>query len=317
MNGNQSKSCTQALPSKKRQKKRRRAASIDGHDLAFPHGYPEPRPDPDIDGYDLAFPHGYPGELRSRPASRASNGTCDTSRSSRDMPRPGMTPRLHGSGEATHDGNVAPILNGAQRPGGQRHGSGMVHANGTGSGVRGDRADMLPGMLLMASANPAPCSVSPDERIDQPVPSGHTGERIKRHPLWASINAPSHPVVIPPLVLDLLADNQMLVMAQILFWFRADRSGKVRATVERDGYLWAAKTFAEIGREIHRKERQVKVAVGALKKRGFLVVEPHQSRFHGDKTVSHLRPDLDALAAAWSIVVAKDAGQAGVEEDLL
>jgi hypothetical protein len=138
-------------------------------------------------------------------------------------------------------------------------------------------------------------------REEQPaVQLPRPAEEVIDHPFWIQTNDPPRVVSIPPWVLDVVTEgSEMLVLAQLNYWFRLGDSGdQLRAQVEIDGHLWLAKTYTDLGVEVRRNQRQVKKAVKALKEKGFVIVKPGRSRFYHGQVVSHFRLDWDAIARA-------------------
>ena len=65
--------------------------------------------------------------------------------------------------------------------------------------------------------------------------------------------------------------NEMLVLAQLVYWVGRTEKGKIRARIHEDGYHWVAKTYEELADETGLAARQVRHAVRGLVKRGVLV----------------------------------------------
>jgi hypothetical protein len=122
---------------------------------------------------------------------------------------------------------------------------------------------------------------------------------VTSHPFWLQTNDPKRSLSVPPWVLDVVQEaNEILVLAQLNYWFRLAENQRLRAQAAFDGHAWVAKTHAELGREVRRTARQIKKAVKGLRARGFLVVARRCSRYHGLRAVTHFRLNWDALAAA-------------------
>ena len=81
--------------------------------------------------------------------------------------------------------------------------------------------------------------------------------------------------------------DQAIVLSEILYWYAPgkDRQRRLRGA-RKQGKLWLAKSYKELGQETGLDERQVRQAVDALVEKGF--VERGRYKFAG-KTVCHLR----------------------------
>ena len=82
---------------------------------------------------------------------------------------------------------------------------------------------------------------------------------------------------------DLLAG---VLLSQILYWFGADRNGKPRARIHKDGHLWIAKSRADWWDEIRITPKQYDRAVKILQGKQF--VELRTMKFNGNPT-THIR----------------------------
>lgn len=85
------------------------------------------------------------------------------------------------------------------------------------------------------------------------------------------------------------------LLGQILYWFGADRNGKPRARIKKDGHLWIAKGRADWWDEIRISAKQYDRAAKILKEKGF--IEIRTMKFNGNPT-SHVRIIPEALNKA-------------------
>lgn len=85
------------------------------------------------------------------------------------------------------------------------------------------------------------------------------------------------------------------LLGQVLYWFGADRNGRPRARIQKDGYLWIAKGRADWYEEIRISAKQYDRAAKILKEKGF--IEIRTMKFNGNPT-SHLRIIPEALNQA-------------------
>lgn len=132
------------------------------------------------------------------------------------------------------------------------------------------------------------------------------GDEVTRHPFWNLTNELERPFSLPPWIVDIVAEgNEMLILAQLNFWFRRSDKNQLRARVVFDDVVWVAKTFSDLGTEIHRNERQVEKAVTALKKKDFIIFKKKQSKYYGHCVVTHFRLNWDAIAEAYKIACEK------------
>lgn len=76
------------------------------------------------------------------------------------------------------------------------------------------------------------------------------------------------------------------LLGQILYWFGADRNGRARARIRKDGYLWIAKGRADWWDEIRISAKQYDRAAKILKEKKF--IEIRTMKFNGNPT-SHIR----------------------------
>ncbi len=87
-----------------------------------------------------------------------------------------------------------------------------------------------------------------------------------------------------------------LILAQLCYWFGDGRSGRTRATIDRGGQWWVAKTHSELARETGLTSRQVRSAVDFLRGEGLIHVEHHL--FRGRRCL-HLRFDYETFHRLW------------------
>lgn len=85
------------------------------------------------------------------------------------------------------------------------------------------------------------------------------------------------------------------LLSQILYWFGADRNGRPRARIQRDGYLWIAKARGDWWQEIRITPKQYDRAAKILKDKGF--IELRTMKFAGNPT-THIRIIAEALNKA-------------------
>jgi len=115
----------------------------------------------------------------------------------------------------------------------------------------------------------------------------------------ARLDTPSDGIFIPEWVLAVTSNGtERLVLAQLAYWFGETRAGRVRAKIKRGGYHWVAKTYAELGREVHVTGRQARWAVDKLAERNLVVREDR--RFRGLRT-THLRLSVEDIDAAYEL----------------
>ena len=76
------------------------------------------------------------------------------------------------------------------------------------------------------------------------------------------------------------------LLGQILYWFGADRNGKPRARIQRDGHLWIAKARGDWWQEIRITPKQYDRAAKILVKAGY--IELRTMKFRGNPT-THIR----------------------------
>ncbi len=175
---------------------------------------------------------------------------------------------------------------------------------------------VLPDMLLA----PVPPTPDADDGTAASQPSEcrpRPADKVIQHPFWLMSNNPPRTLCMPHWVLDIVEEgNEILVLAQLNYWFRLGDNNQLRAQVQLDGHVWVAKTHAKLGAEVRRNERQVEKAVKALRRKGFIVVERCRSRFYHGQVVNHYRLNWDAIAAAYQTAVQKWEGK-GHERDLL
>lgn len=85
------------------------------------------------------------------------------------------------------------------------------------------------------------------------------------------------------------------LLSQILYWFGADRNGRPRARIQKDGYLWIAKARGDWWHEIRISPKQYDRAVKILQRCGF--VELRTMKFNGNPT-THIRIISETLNQA-------------------
>lgn len=85
------------------------------------------------------------------------------------------------------------------------------------------------------------------------------------------------------------------LLSQILYWFGADRNGRPRARIQRDGHLWIAKARGDWWEEIRITPKQYDRAAKILKDKGF--VELRTMKFAGNPT-THIRIISESLNKA-------------------
>lgn len=103
------------------------------------------------------------------------------------------------------------------------------------------------------------------------------------------------------------------LLGQILYWFGADRNGRPRARIVKDGHLWIAKGRADWWDEIRISAKQYDRAAKILKEFGFIEVKTF--KFNGNPT-SHLRIIPESLNQAidkWKWQQVSCAGLDGIE----
>lgn len=82
---------------------------------------------------------------------------------------------------------------------------------------------------------------------------------------------------------DLLAGA---LLSQILYWFGADRNGRPRARIRKDGHLWIAKSRSDWWEEIRISPKQYDRAAKILQGKGY--IELRTMKFNGNPT-THIR----------------------------
>ena len=60
------------------------------------------------------------------------------------------------------------------------------------------------------------------------------------------------------------------LLSQILYWFGADRNGRPRARIQKDGYLWIAKARGDWWEEIRITPKQYDRAAKILKEKNLI-----------------------------------------------
>lgn len=76
------------------------------------------------------------------------------------------------------------------------------------------------------------------------------------------------------------------LLSQILYWFGADRNGRPRARIQKDGYLWIAKARGDWWEEIRITPKQYDRAAKILKEKN--LIELRTMKFAGNPT-THIR----------------------------
>jgi hypothetical protein len=76
------------------------------------------------------------------------------------------------------------------------------------------------------------------------------------------------------------------LLSQILYWFGADRNGRPRARIQKDGHLWIAKARGDWWQEIRITPKQYDRAAKILRDKGF--IELRTMKFAGNPT-THIR----------------------------
>lgn len=93
---------------------------------------------------------------------------------------------------------------------------------------------------------------------------------------------------------DLIAGS---LLSQILYWFGADRNGRPRARIQKDGYLWIAKARSDWWDEIRISPKQYDRAARILVEKKF--IEVRTLKFNGNPT-THIRIISETLNKAIS-----------------
>jgi len=194
-----------------------------------------------------------------------------------------------------------------------------VHLNG--KAVAGDHKpkqhghtaelpEMLSGSGMQSEATGHAGTSDVAEHVSSPA------EKVMCHPFWQQTNVPTQQgVFLPQWVMTVVTEGtEMLVLGQLNFWFRlSDKSLRLRASVSFNGHVWVAKSYAELGEVVIRSERQIQTAVKNLKEKGFVVVQPRRSKFHGECVVSHFRLNWDVIGCAVENAVTKKGDTLGEE----
>lgn len=103
------------------------------------------------------------------------------------------------------------------------------------------------------------------------------------------------------------------LLGQILYWFGADRNGKTRARIIKDGFYWIAKTRNDWWQEIRISAKQYDRAAKILKDAGFIEIKT--MKFNGNPT-THIRivpHKLNEAIDAWKWERVKEAGLMAAE----
>jgi hypothetical protein len=64
---------------------------------------------------------------------------------------------------------------------------------------------------------------------------------------------------------------ELLVLSQLVYWLGEGKSGKLRATIQSDGYWWVRKTYAKLAREVDLTPAQVRCAIRTLTDAGVVI----------------------------------------------
>lgn len=64
---------------------------------------------------------------------------------------------------------------------------------------------------------------------------------------------------------------ELVVLAQIAYWFGETKKGQLRAKTSLDGFWWVYKSYAKLAKEVHLTRDQVRGAVRSLVGRGLLL----------------------------------------------
>ncbi len=91
--------------------------------------------------------------------------------------------------------------------------------------------------------------------------------------------------------------NEMMILAQLAYWFRRGSNNKVRASklLGTSGYYWVAKSYPDLGDETGLTTHQARHAVDTLAARNMIIHEPHM---FGGLVMSFYRIDPDAVEVA-------------------
>ena len=98
------------------------------------------------------------------------------------------------------------------------------------------------------------------------------------------------------------------LLGQILYWFGADRNGRTRARIVKEGFYWIAKTRNDWWHEIRITPKQYDRAAKILKDAGFIEIKT--MKFNGNPTI-HIRiipHALNEAIDAWKWERVKEAG---------
>jgi hypothetical protein len=123
-------------------------------------------------------------------------------------------------------------------------------------------------------------------------------------------NRHQHGIFVPGWALQVTRTRaELLVVAQLAYWFGVGKKGKVRAKIVQDGHHWVAKTYKKMAEETHLTPGQVRGAVRSLKGRALLVVAD-------DVAAGHLvRYRLDPGKIQQEVEAASSGSPAGEEDD--
>ena len=103
------------------------------------------------------------------------------------------------------------------------------------------------------------------------------------------------------------------LLGQILYWFGADRNGRTRARIVKDGFYWIAKTRNDWWQEIRISPKQYDRAAKLLKDQGFIEIKT--MKFNGNPT-THIRiipHKLNEAIDGWKWERVKEAGLMAAE----
>jgi hypothetical protein len=93
-------------------------------------------------------------------------------------------------------------------------------------------------------------------------------------------------------------DTQLLVFAQLYYWFSKKALGEIKGELGSDQQVVVIKTYAELGAEIDRSPDAVRVAVKRLIKVGLIQTEQHRSPYHGGQKTTHFYLNVKKIIEA-------------------
>lgn len=109
---------------------------------------------------------------------------------------------------------------------------------------------------------------------------------------WLNDNA-SPGIYVPQWVIRVTTSPiQAFVLAQLAYWFGQNSKGDCRASINREGHLWVAKSARELADEIGFSESQVERVTKELERRGLLATK--KWKFNGAPT-RHYRLGFETL----------------------